>query len=178
MDIKWPKWTFSLLIGVLLIELLVPVSAIWTNQRIRNRGNVYLFACSPVDPNDPFRGKYLALHFALEDSLYAAPDHWNPGHPVFALLEKDQRNSSHITRLSATKPSSDYLMVRIADEFADEFTDRVRITLPFDRLYVEESQAGALEVRYREQLRKDLPLVAVVRILDGKAVLDGLHFGE
>lgn len=176
MAFKWPKWTFPVLIVALAIQLVIPLTTIWNSWKVFSRGEQHFLACAPVDPTDPFRGKYLTLHFAVEDSSYAALPDWKIGDEVYARLEKQADGSSIIAEISTTIPKDPYCKVIISNLFQGTGGFRATIGLPVSRWYVEESKAQELEVRYREHLRNHRPLQAEIRLLKGRMVLAGLHF--
>ncbi|HPG05859.1 MAG TPA: GDYXXLXY domain-containing protein [Saprospiraceae bacterium] len=176
MEFKWPPWTFPLLIAALGIQLIVPLSTIWNNWRVLAHGEKHFLACAPVDPTDPFRGKYLTLHFAIEDSSYAALPDWEIDQTVYGHFIHQADGSSIIDQISTSIPQGDYCKVIIADFVQRQDGYRVMIRLPISRWYVEESQAQEMEVRYREHMRNHRPLLAEVHVFNGRLVLSGLRF--
>ena len=81
----------SLFVVLALAQLYFPASMIWEQQKTIKGGKAFRFETAPVDPNDPFRGKYITLEFTAEDfhSEYVA------GYPesgkVFVLLGEDEK---------------------------------------------------------------------------------------
>ena len=59
------KYIFILFVIVALIQLFVPAQVILQQESVLETGNVYRFKTQPVDPNDPFRGKYITLNYAI-----------------------------------------------------------------------------------------------------------------
>ena len=55
-------------IAVALIQLLVPAKMIWDQEEVMRDGKVFRFKTEPIDPNDPFRGKYITLSFQEENT--------------------------------------------------------------------------------------------------------------
>jgi uncharacterized membrane-anchored protein len=134
-------------------------------------GNVYKFKTAPVDPNDPFRGKYINLNFQLT-TFRTDDDSWEPYEMAYAYFSKDEQGFAVIETLSKTKISNspfDYVQVEINSYYNNE----VRISLPFDTYYMEETKAYDAEVLYREhqQLDATQEVYAVVHIQNGTYVL-------
>lgn len=48
---------------VAVAQLFVPLQMIYNQEDIINTGKIVKFQCEPIDPNDPFRGKYITLNF-------------------------------------------------------------------------------------------------------------------
>jgi len=44
-------------------QLYFPAKIVYDNTMVLNQGTIWKFQCEPVDPNDPFRGKYITLRF-------------------------------------------------------------------------------------------------------------------
>jgi len=56
------KLFLFLLFGVMvLLQWFVPSKMIWNQEDILTNGELYKFECKPIDPYDPFRGKYITL---------------------------------------------------------------------------------------------------------------------
>ena len=57
------KITIPAFILMVLAQLYVPASMIFQKERVITQGTAYKFRTAPIDPNDPFRGKYITLSF-------------------------------------------------------------------------------------------------------------------
>ena len=57
------KTQIVLFVLVALAQLYVPAKMIWDQEDVLKNGSEYKFKTDPVDPNDPFRGKYITLSF-------------------------------------------------------------------------------------------------------------------
>ena len=53
--------------------------------------------------------------------------------------------------------------------------NEVRVRIPFDRYYLEESIAPEVERRYRDEVRDGVEAYAEVRILDGRPALEAVY---
>ncbi len=161
-----------LLFGVVaLIQLAIPVSMIWSNQQTIEKGIAYKFKTAPIDPNNPFVGKYIALRYTLE-SFPSKDSTWEGGDPVFIYLTKDADGFAAIKKAVKTKDqnsSDDFVMAKV--NYA--FDGNVHFSLPFNTYYMEEGKAYDAEVAYRQQVSDTTSFhtYAIVHIKDGNAVL-------
>ena len=58
-------YIFIIFIVVGLVQLFVPANMILNEETILKSGTVYKFKTRPVDPNDPFKGKYINLNYQI-----------------------------------------------------------------------------------------------------------------
>ena len=172
-----------LFIVVAVAQLFVAGKMIFDRQHILNSGDIHLFLMEPVDPNDPFRGKYLTLSFQADyvdigDSLIELES----GQEVVVILGKDQQGYTELVGISSDAiPGSDYLRLKV--EHINRKSDgsrRVYFQMPFDRYYLNERKVKLAEDQLREALsdNADQPPYALVRIQDGQAVLQDLMLGD
>ena len=153
------------------IQIAVPASMILRHEGTLADGSVYRFRCAPVDPVDPFRGRYVALAFEQSRFEGSVPDGLDPGSTAYATLEQDTEGFAVISSLEETEPrEGDYLKVRI--EWSSDRSTQVGF--PFDRYYMEESLAPEAERAYRDRTVGKQAWVTV-RVRDGDAVLEELY---
>lgn len=176
----------AILFGVVAVaQLAVPAWMLIGHERVRSDGAVFLFKTAPVDPRDPFRGEYVRLNFEAEQGAWRAPDAGTMAYgqrKAFALLDTDTAGYARITKLVEHAPDQgSYLPVRYWS-IGEEGTVST-LELPFDRYYLEEGDGPKAE----ELLAPDwsngtpstpLPAHAVVRILEGQAIITDLVVGE
>lgn len=161
-----------LLFGIVaLIQLAVPASMIWDNQQTIEKGTAYKFKTAPVDPNNPFVGKYIALQYTLE-SFPSKDSTWESGDPVYIYLTKDTDGFAAIKKAVKAKDKNsidDFVVAKV--NYA--FDGNVHFSFPFNTYYMEESKAYDAEVAYRKQVRDttSFPTYALVHVKDGNAVL-------
>ena len=162
-------------IAVALIQLLVPAKMIWDQEEVMRDGKVFRFKTEPIDPNDPFRGKYITLSFQEENTNIDVENesYWMRGEQVFVTVKGDNETFATITSVSKLPPSetSDYLEANVG-YVSGNGENIISIDFPFDRFYMEESKAPIAEETFR-QTRSDSSITAyaVVYIKDGESVL-------
>ncbi|MEQ1439653.1 GDYXXLXY domain-containing protein [Fontimonas sp. SYSU GA230001] len=176
--------TRTLVLGLVLVSVAqwaVPAFLIHRGQTTLREGAQYRFRTAPVDPADPFRGRYVRLDFeAARIVAQGAASAFEPGQRVYASLGRDAQGDAVIAGISATPPSSgDYLQAEVQWNNRDE----LRLRLPFDRYYLDERLAPEAERRYwasrprrgaeEEDARR--PAYVTVRVRKGYAVLEELY---
>lgn len=156
---------------VALIQLAVPIGMIIGRENILSTGTEYKFRIAPVDPYDPFRGKYITLSFDANNFEVENDDFWHMGENVYVALEKDSLGFAKIKDIAKQPPvesESDYVKAKI--QYAYE--NQVTIEYNFNRYFMEEHKAPDAEHVYREAARDTSQTAyALVSIKEGDAVL-------
>ena len=167
---------------MLAMQLWVPSKMIYYQSNTIKSGTAYKFKTRPIDPSDPFRGKYVALnfeldHFAITDTV------WDATKPVYVYLTKDQDGFAHITQISnhPLNNAQDYVVA----QFNWQSGQVVYFDLPFNKFYMEEGKALEAEVAVRQTTRAFItnpdqaPICyALVYVKGENATLDNVFIGE
>jgi hypothetical protein len=171
MSLRW-----GLLALAIVAQLALPLRYIWRGQQALAQGTPYRLATAPVDPYDPFRGRYVALGFRAFPRIAAS----QPGEVWYLPIAAGADGYAVFgTALRERPASGDYLRLR-----ADAL-QRGWLRPPFDRYYLDESLAPEAERAYRalsrrrpangepepEPIRAEL----AIRVLDGYAVPEMLY---
>ncbi|MBV7433561.1 GDYXXLXY domain-containing protein [Cardiobacteriaceae bacterium TAE3-ERU3] len=140
-----------------------------------SEGSTYRFKTQPVDPYDPFRGRYVWLNFALEDELFMSDGktcaEWRLAPALYGVLSRDAEGIASITELTMEQPKSTDAL-RLAGIKCGQ--DGIYINLPFHRFYANELLAPELEAQAREHSDNSY---LVVRIRGDYAVPENLEIG-
>lgn len=175
-----PGLRLALFAAACLVQLAVPASLIAKHEQTRASGTPWKFQAAPVDPNDPFRGKYVQLRYAVEREPVPfagesfAYMHYNQR--AYAELGAGPDGYARLVKLYAGRPAG----VEYIDVFTRHFPETqpgqrnaaIFVQLPFDRYYLPEAQAPEVERAYFEASRKaQANTWAEVRVRDGHAVL-------
>ncbi len=179
------KILLGVFVLVALIQLFVPANMIWSREKVLSEGTEYKFKTAPIDPNDPFRGKYISLNFEQNTIEVENADDWIMEQEVYAILTKDEDGYAKISSVEKERPDGEEEYVQ-AKAFFVSFNDSNKLSLefPFDRFYMEESKAYDAELVYREsQIDSSQVTYALVSIKNGEAVLkdvmiDGVSIKE
>jgi uncharacterized membrane-anchored protein len=171
-----------LLLFVLLAlgQLYVPAAMILNREEVLANGHPYKFQVAPLDPSDPFRGKYITLRYRHNTIDVADAGAWESGQLIYVLLRQDRRGFARIHQVSQKKPqgSRDYVQARIAYVSQHQHKSTLIIDYPFDRYYLEESKALPAEQAYAASLQDTTQVTyALVHIKAGDAVLKEVMIG-
>lgn len=175
------KRSHLLFIGVAVAQLVLLAWTIFGQERILKHGEVFLFKTAPVDPRDPFRGEYVRLDFEAERGRWVFTDTTSPGVSHFyGRLAVGADGYARISHLRTTPPpDGPYLKVEAMSWSWPEINS---VSLPFDRYYLQEGEGPRTEALLAPQWNDDvpadpLPAHAVVRVLNGRAVVEDLVVG-
>ncbi len=178
---------------VCLAQIGVPASLVVQHEQTRAAGTLWKFQTAPVDPNDPFRGRYVQLSFAAEREPVLFADSGmifiRHGTRMYAELAAGPDGFAQLVRLHEKRPSGgEYLDVfvgqmrapleRKKDSEEKELPPAAQVRLPFDRYYLPEDRAPQVEREYFEASRNAQANTYVeVRVRNGHAALVGLVLG-
>ncbi|WP_027395363.1 GDYXXLXY domain-containing protein [Aquimarina latercula] len=163
-------YLFILFIVIALAQIFVPIHMIVNNEDVLISGTEYKFKTRPVDPTDPFRGKYITLqyemnHFDTKDTTYVV------GEEIYVYLKNDNEGFAEASQISKVpvKTEKDYVTARVTYYY----NGQVNFQLPFNTYYMEETKAYDAEVAYVEANRDSLSnnIYALVYIKDDHVVL-------
>ncbi len=148
-----------------------PLSMIMSAETTIDDGTEYRFKTRPIDPTDPFRGKYITLDYDAEtyNSNTGGELGFEQGTEVFAIIEEDPEGFARVNKLTTEMPQVDYF---IKVQFNYSYDSTASLSFPFKRFYLEESKASEAEQLYWNS-RFDSAMVcyAKVRVLRGDAKL-------
>jgi uncharacterized membrane-anchored protein len=166
------KTYIYLLFGLMVIaQIFASAQVVYKFESIITSDNVYKFKTAPIDPSDPFRGKYITLNYEI-NSFEAPENDWEDYQDGYAYFSKDENGYAVLETLTKEPLASsefDYIVV----ETYNYNSNTIRFDLPFDRYYMEESKAYDAEVFTRELRRdgKDNDVYAEVHIKGDTHVL-------
>jgi uncharacterized membrane-anchored protein len=182
------KLVLFFFILVALAQLYVPAKMIFDREDVLETGTEYKFKTAPIDPNDPFRGKYITLNYVDNNYLVKDDGSWVDGESVFVRLLIDKDGFASIGDVSKVKPSNiqNFLKTKMRLINPDEIDSYVKLEIeyPFDRYYMGEFKANEAEQAYSKSLQDTTRVTyALVYIKNGDAVLkdvliDGISIEE
>lgn len=152
-----------------LAQIAIPSKMIYDCEMTERHGTEYKFRTQPIDPTDPFRGKYITLDF--DDEVHVKDTTRPRNGDAYIYIANDADGFAKVTNVSYSPIDSkkDYFRAKVWS-----YGGMVHIDFPFDRYYMEESKAYEAELAYRDYSRDDSlkkPAYAVVAIKEGHAVL-------
>ncbi len=175
------KLSLILLLILVAAQFAVPFSLIQRKEHILRDGKVFRFLTRPIDPADPFQGRYVRLGFKHDHIPWSETDSVDLGYKakIYALIETGDDGFARFTGWSQEKPAQgNYLETRYRgpyqrwnSETKSSVYKGMRIDIPFDRFYMDEAKAPHAEALARDSSRTT-NCWAEVRIMDGKAVIE------
>lgn len=165
---------------LVLLQLWAPASMIYNRESVLKNGQAFKFRSAPVDPNDPFRGKYITLSF--EENSFVAKDssQWERGDVVFVKLTTDSAGFAKIKSLHKKNPgpANDYIKATV-DYTGYDGLKPIFIEWPFKRFYIEESKANAAEQAYiKASADSNQVTYALVKVKNGETVLENVFINN
>lgn len=170
---KSNKLLYILLVIVVIAQLWIPAKMILDQQKTIDEGFTHQFRIEPIDPNDPFRGKYLIINYEDDSFEVDTSEIWEQKQPVYLTFTIDSLGFSVIKEVLKEKPDSitNYLSTKI-NWISNYETKELHINYPFKRYYLNEVKAPKAESIYVESTNDSTSLCwATVIIKEGNAVL-------
>tara|TARA_R110002050_G_scaffold273113_1_gene417028 strand:+ start:18301 stop:18867 length:567 start_codon:yes stop_codon:yes gene_type:complete len=173
-------YLFIIFIVVALAQLFIPTQMILNQESILKKGISYKFKTQPVDPSDPFRGKYINLNYEI-NSFKTTDSLWQRNESIYVYLTNDSLGFAKIDTVSKsvlTENRNQYVKVKAG--YYDNYSKKINIQFPFNKYYMEETKAYDAEVAVRNRQRDSLPnnTYALVYVKEGEAVLDDVVIDE
>ena len=107
------SYLVMLFIVVAGIQIFVPTKMILDREHVLNTGKAYKFKTQPIDPNDPFRGKYIVLNYD-EDHFNTHNDSWKRNETIYLIIGEDSLGFADVKAVSKLKPESDMDYIKTA----------------------------------------------------------------
>ena len=164
----------TLFLFVAVAQLFVPLQMIYNQEDIINTGKIVKFQCEPIDPNDPFRGKYITLNFKENRIKVKNLKEWNSNETIFAKIEISKDGFAKIKSISKSEPMDNSIYLKLKISYIADYDNQNKIYLdfPFNRFYMNENKAKNAEIAYAEStLDSTKTAYALVATKNGEAVI-------
>ncbi len=164
----------TLFLFVVIAQLFVPSQMIYNQEDILNTGKIVKFQCEPIDPNDPFRGKYITLKFKESGIKVKNLKEWNSNETIFAKIETSKDGFAKIKSISRTEPTDNSIYLKLKINYIIDYNSENKIYLdfPFNRFYMDENKAKKAEEVYTESTIDTTKIAyALVATKNGEAVI-------
>jgi hypothetical protein len=174
------KRLYILLVFVILavVQIAVPAQMIFNRESILKSGTSYKFKTEPVDPSDPFKGKYIYLNYELDHIMMDDKD-WKRNQHIYISISNDSLGFVKATAAHLEPPKSgDFISAKV--DWYNDYDSALYFTVPFTEFYMDEYKAYDAEVAHREAQRDSLPnaTYALVYVMEGEAVLDNVFINN
>jgi len=171
---------FTLFILLALIQIIFSAKMIFDSERILDSGNEFWFKTAPIDPNDPFRGKYITLNFDENSIVTKTDELWYSGDKIYVSFTSDSTGFAKIENVSKDLPdnTSNYVLCEVSYAINGD-TSSIVVNYPFTKYYMEETKANNAEIIYNDSAADTTSLCyAQVLIKNGEArikdiIIDG-----
>jgi uncharacterized membrane-anchored protein len=162
---------------VALVQIAVAGGAILRSELALRTGDAFRFRIQPVDPVDAFRGRYVAIRFAIDRAPVADDLELRPKKRVFVPIEVAVDGFAILGRADVEPPArGPYLRLRAAGIYPDEEGNRfVWVSMPFRRYYMDEDLAPKAERAVWGGPRGQREAFVSVRVRDGVGVIEELY---
>ena len=160
---------------MVLAQWFVPGNMIYVEENVLEKGTMYKFKTQPIDPTDPFRGKYIVLDYEV-DSFKSDKKICDYNDELYVSLGVDSLGYAKAVKVGREKPDSgDYVIAECSGYRNKDGLQR--FNLPFNTYYMNEDKALEAELAVREVQRDSLPTVCygVVYVFKDRAVLDDVQ---
>lgn len=156
-----------------LTQWIIPGKMVYDSERTLTEGVVYKFKTAPVDPSDPFRGKYITLNFQENFTIFEDSAEWQTGDEIFVTYIPDSAGFAKVENIYHTAPEAEsYLKTKVDYVTHYQREHKLWYRLPFDQYYLEESKASQAEQLYWNAQRDSTQVTyALVSMGAGQAVL-------
>jgi len=178
-------WLIILFAVMAVGQFFVPLQMIFDREKVLSEGKTFKFKTAPIDPSDPFRGKYVTLNFAENNFEVSDGETWYNGQSVYVLLATDADGFVKIVDVVRELPaeSNDCVKAKLnyvaTKKDSTKTIQELNLEYPFERFYMEESKAPLAESMYWEVSRDTTKITyASVNIQNGKAVLKDVFIGD
>ncbi len=174
------RWRIALFAVVAVVQLAMAGGAIIRSELALRTGEVFRFRIQPVDPVDAFRGRYVAIRFALDRT--PAPDGLELGRRlwVYVPLQRDGDGFATFGAATLARPTSEaYLRLKSGGVYPDEDGQRCAwVTIPFNRYYMDEDLAPEAERAVWNGRRGEREASVTVRVRNGVGVIEELYIDD
>lgn len=166
-----------LLFALFAIQLLIPGYLIYQQEETLKIGTPYKFKTQPIDPSDPFRGKYITLDYTL-NSFETNEDGWEDYYGMaYVYLKEDTLGFAKVKTVSKTPLAIDYDYVVAKSNY--NYNCTIYFDLPFDRFYMNENKAYDAEISVRKaQQDNSKTCYGLVYLKDGVGVLKEVYIED
>tara|TARA_B110000285_G_scaffold158034_1_gene176342 strand:+ start:1573 stop:2148 length:576 start_codon:yes stop_codon:yes gene_type:complete len=167
-------------ITIVIIQLFIPAKMIYDRELPKIYGEEFKFETRPIDPYDPFRGKYVTLNFAANEIGVNRTEKWKGGDIVYVKFEKAENGLAIISSIHKKEPrDTDFYLKTKVSHVQRGKKCSVFINYPFTRYYMEETKAEKAEMLTMSLDREKQQIIsATVKLYRGEATITALMVND
>jgi len=165
-----PRWFWLLFAAAVLLQLGLPLGVVFEKNDILRNGTEFKIRTQPIDPADPFRGRYVAIDVTVPvPERIQSQGYLRRGY--YLRLQADAEGFAQVAAISERPlDGAGVLHMRNASYYGNTF-----IRLPYDRYYMQEKLAPKAERAY---FARQGNAYVTVRVKNGKGVVSGLYLDD
>ncbi len=169
------KIVIILFVLAAIIQLSVIAYTTFNKELLLSNGIEIKMKLTPVDPVDPFRGRFVSLNFDNTTINVKNKKDWTPSEICYAVLEKDDEGYYQLDNISKTEPSNEKVFVKSYITFSGNKDDnKISVRYPFSRYYMEESKAVNVEKILNELGQDSSKSYIILKYKDGDVIVKDL----
>lgn len=174
------KLTFILFMILAVVLFLVALRPAYMSELTLRYGDLYKFSMRPVDPSDPFRGRYVTLDFTQSTAPISQSVDSISSETIYGSVVVDSNGFAVIDTIYESRPRGK-VAIKLTHNSRRQWLFRrdgstVRFDFPFDKFFMNEKLAPVAERIYRRESRSASEgSYLAVRILNGNAVIEELY---
>jgi len=167
---KYFVWAVFLI--AVIVQFYFPISSIAEKNDILENGVEYKIKTRPIDPADPFRGRYVAIDVSVLISDNCQNE--APGSDIYFIrLSTGEDGFAEVSEISIA-PLEGEGVLRLNGRYYWRSWNNT-VMLPYDRYYMRETGAPKAENAYRQQ---GADTYVSLRVKNNKGVISGLYVGD
>lgn len=165
---------------LVIAQWFVAGQMIWQRKKILSAGLSYKFETAPVDPSNPFLGKYIVMNFKENSLKLPGTTHFAYNSHVYVSFGIDKEGFAKIDSISVARPQKNYyLATNISYISKEKDSTTIFVNYPFTRYYMEEYKAPKAESIYNEtRTGANLKTYALVKMYKGDAVIKNVYIND
>ena len=166
------KWVLILMVLAAMAQVIIPAMMVLNSENVITDGIPNKIRTAPVEPNDPFIGKYIRLNF-MDNSISIPPDEqWKRYDRAYVSFKNDNNGFAVISSVSKIPPKSNrnYIKTKILSAHTTDIGEsetRLKVDFPFDRFYMKETKAPRAEKLYNQRRVQDSVEVYALLMVEG-----------
>ena len=169
---------YAAFIAAAAAQLAVPAWMIVQREITLRTGELCRLRVEPIDPYDPFHGRYITLNVATNPVPIQQGQHYQQGDKAFVILAEAEEGYHRLDRLVQTRPGEGPYMpatVLWVQETGEGQVATARLRLPVDRFYMEERKAPLAERILWQNAGGPQEVYVAARIRSGYTVIENVY---
>lgn len=166
---------------LVIFQWAIPSGMIAEKHTVLEKGHPHKFITQPIDPSNPFKGRYIVLSF--EQSQFKSNRQWKlkGNDDAFVTFNVDQNGFATVKDVFEEPPAGNTAYVKAKVSYLEKDGDSTTLNFnyPFEEFYMDEFNAPRAESVYFQSTMDTLKKTyALVNIWKGDAVLRNIYIND